>query len=181
MEENKQYTLFVYSENHIGVMGRITNTFTSRNLNIDSLTVSESEVAGVYRFTIVTHATASLMMLMSKRIERQVDVIKAGYFAEEELVTQEVAMYKLSTDVLTDGMEIERLLRKHSGRILAVHKDYFVIEKTGHKVETQALFEDLKVHGVFEFVRSGRVAISKPMVLFQEILQDVEEEAKQTS
>lgn len=174
MEEIKQYTLFAYSENHIGIMGRVTNAFTRRNLNIDSLTVSESEVSGVYRFTIVTKASESEMMLITKKIERQVDVIKAGFFAEEALVHQEIAMYKLSTEVLTDGMQIEHLLRKHNARILAVHKLYFVIEKTGHCQETQALFEDLKEFGVYEFVRSGRVAISKPMQSFQDVLKDVE-------
>jgi acetolactate synthase-1/3 small subunit len=178
MEQEKQYTLFVYSENHIGIMGRITNSFTRRHLNIDSLTVSESEVSGVYRFTIVTHSTDSIMKLVSKRIERQVDVIKSGFFSNEYLVHQEVAMYKLSTDVLTDGFSIEKIMRKHNARILAVEKEYFIIEKTGHKDETQALFDELRMFGVYEFVRSGRVAISKPMISFQEVLKEVEEAAK---
>ena len=177
MEQEKEYTLFVYSENHIGIMGRITNSFTRRHLNIESLTVSESEVAGVYRFTIVTQSTSAIMKLISKRIERQIDVIKSGFFASDDIVHQEVAMYKLSTDVLTDGLSIEKIMRKHNASILAVEKEYFIIQKTGHKSETQALFDELRIFGVYEFVRSGRIAISKPMISFQEVLKEVEEAA----
>lgn len=178
MEQEKEYTLFVYSENHIGILGRITNTFTQRHLNIESLTVSESEVSGVFRFTIVTMSTPSIIKLISKRIERQIDVIKSGFFCSEDIVHQEVAMYKLSTEVLIDGLSIEKIMRKHNASILAVEKEYFVIEKTGHKNETQALFEELRIFGVFEFVRSGRIAISKPMISFQDALKVVAEEAK---
>jgi acetolactate synthase-1/3 small subunit len=178
MEQEKEYTLFVYSENHIGILGRITNSFTRRHLNIESLTVSESEVTGVYRFTIVTIATESIMKLVSKKIERQIDVIKSGFFASDEIVHQEVAMYKLSTDVLTNGLSIENIMRKHNASILAVEKEYFVIEKTGHKDETQALFDELRIFGVYEFVRSGRIAVSKPMISFQDVLKEVGEAAK---
>lgn len=177
-EQEQEYTLFVYSENHIGILGRITNTFTQRHLNIDSLTVSESEVKGVYRFTIVTMSTPSIIKLISKRIERQIDVIKSGYFVSGDLVTQEVAMYKLSTKVLINGLSIEKVMRKHNASILAVEKDYFVIEKTGHKFETEALFNELEVFGVYEFVRSGRIAISKPMISFQNVIKEVSESAK---
>ncbi len=178
MEQEKEYTLFVYSENHIGILGRITNSFTARHLNIESLTVSESEVPGVFRFTIVAYAHASIMKLIAKKIERQIDVIKAGFFDSSDIVHQEVAMYKLSTEVLIEGMSIENVMRKHNASILAVEKDYFVIEKTGHKNETQALFDELRIFGVFEFVRSGRIAISKPMNSFQDILREVEQAAK---
>lgn len=181
MTELNRYTLFVYSENHIGIMGRITNEFTRRHVNIDSLTVSESEVRGVYRFTIVTRASLANMKLISKKIERQIDVIKAGFFVDSDLVHQEVAMYKLSTVVLTKDLSIEMILRRHNARILAVDKEYFIIEKNGHKDETQALFEELKVFGVYEFVRSGRVAISKPMISFQDELNKVEQAAKKVS
>lgn len=178
MEKEEEFTLFVYSENHIGILGRITNSLTRRHLNIDSLTVSPSEVKGVYRFTIVTKSTDSVMKLVSKRIERQVDVIKSGFFKNESIVHQEVAMYKLSTDVLVNGFSIEKILRKHNASILAVEKEYFIIQKTGHKNETQALFDELEKFGVYEFVRSGRIAISKPMILFQDVLKTVEQEAK---
>ena len=46
---------------------------------------------------------------------------------------------------------------------------YTVIEKTGHQYETQELFEKLDHYGVSQFVRSGRVAVTK---LDQELLNE---------
>ena len=53
----KTYTVSVFTENSIGMMNRITIIFTRRHLNIDSITASESEVKGVFRYTIVLRTT----------------------------------------------------------------------------------------------------------------------------
>ena len=42
--------------------------------------------------------------------------------------------------------------------------EYTVIEKTGHKEETQELFEGLNTFGVLQFIRSGRVAITRSTI-----------------
>lgn len=39
MEENKLYTILVYSENIAGVLNQITAVFTRRQVNIESLNV----------------------------------------------------------------------------------------------------------------------------------------------
>jgi acetolactate synthase-1/3 small subunit len=52
---------------------------------------------------------------------------------------------------------------------LEVTPEYTVIEKTGHKSETQELFEKLDKYGVSQFTRSGRIAITK---LKTELLDD---------
>lgn len=53
----KTYTVSVFTENSIGILNRITIIFTRRHLNIDSITASESEVKGVFRYTIVLRTT----------------------------------------------------------------------------------------------------------------------------
>lgn len=79
-------------------------------------------------------------------------------------------MYKVPTEAFYDGDSVERLIRRHNARILTIEKEYIVIEKTGHQNETEALLNDLQQFGIFEFVRSGRVAIVKPMERLKIIL-----------
>jgi acetolactate synthase-1/3 small subunit len=71
---------------------------------------------------------------------------------------------------------VEQLVRKHNARILDIEREYIVIEKTGHQNETEALLNDLKEVGIFEFVRSGRIAIVKPMERLNKYLKTLEEQ-----
>ena len=60
---------------------------------------------------------------------------------------------------------VEELIRKHNARILEINEVCVVLEKTGHYVETQALFKELSESiGVLQFIRSGRIAINKSKV-----------------
>jgi acetolactate synthase-1/3 small subunit len=54
-----------------------------------------------------------------------------------------------------------------------VRPEYTVIELTGHKDETQALFNVLNNYGLLQFTRSGRIAVTKSSKeLFTSYLQE---------
>jgi acetolactate synthase-1/3 small subunit len=169
-----EYTITVFTENHSGLLQRVVSIFTRRNLNIDSLTTSESSMEGIHRFTIVTRVTEDMVNKLVAQLEKQVDVLKAFYYTNAEIVQQEIALYKVPTAAFMDGNTVESLVRSHNARILCIEKEYVVIEKTGHSNETEALLEDLKKIGIYEFVRSGRVAVVKPMERLNKYLQGLE-------
>ena len=158
----KTYTVSVFTENSIGMMNRITIIFTRRHLNIDSITASESEVKGVFRYTIVLRTTKEQVEKVIGQLEKVIDVLKAFVHEDAQIVHQEIALYKIKTDALTNA-DVEKVIRQHHARILTVDREFMVIEKTGHVEETQLLFEKLQPFGVLEFARSGRVAVTKPM------------------
>jgi acetolactate synthase I/III small subunit len=159
----EEFTITAFSENQIGLLNRITIIFTRRHVNIESLTVSESAIPGVHKFTIVVKSTRELVQKVTAQIEKLVEVIRAFYYTSDEIVHQEIALYKVPTDALTSSNKIEMLVRKHSARLLEVTAEYTVIEKTGHKVETQLLFDELNQNNikVLQFTRSGRISITR--------------------
>ena len=157
----QEFNITVFSENHIGLLTRITIVFTRRKVNIESLTVSESAIEGVYKFTIVVKTTREQTIKIVNQIEKQIDVLKAFYHTNDEIIYQEIALYKVPTEALYDSDTVEKIVRKASARILELTRDYVVIEKTGHKEETQALFEELDQFRVLQFIRSGRVALTR--------------------
>ena len=159
--ETKEFTITAFSENSIGLLNRITIIFTRRHINIDSLTVSESAIQGIFKFTVVIRTTQAQIEKVVKQIDKVVDVLRAYYLTSDEIIHQEIALYKVPTEALTNSTEIEGLVRKHNARILEVTQGYTVIEKTGHKDETQGLFDDMNKFGVLQFTRSGRIAITK--------------------
>lgn len=165
----RAYTISIFSENSVGLLNRITSIFTRRHVNIDSINSSESENPGIYRFTIVVHTSEEQIKKMVLQIEKQVEVLKAVYHIDEETVFQEIALYKISTQSVAEGNLVETLIRDNNARILSMEQDFMIIEKTGHKEETQDLLEFLRPYGVLEFVRSGRVSVIKPMDELEEL------------
>lgn len=169
----QEFILTVYSENHIGLLTRITLVFTRRKVNIESLTVSESAIKGVYKFTIVINATEDQVIKIAGQIEKLIDVLKAFYHTNQEMIYQEIALYKVPTEALYENDTIEQIVRNSGARILEITKEYTVIEKTGHKEETQALFEELNKFSVMQFIRSGRVALTRdPIERLSEFLKE---------
>ena len=164
MTQQTLYTVTVYSENQVGLLNQISIIFTRRQLNIESLSVSGSAIEGVHNFTITTYSDRETMEKLVKQIEKRIDVLRAFFYTDDEIIFQEVALYKVPTDKLLDDRSIEDLIRKHNARILEVNRTYTVIEKSGHPDETQSLFEELSRYDVMQFVRSGRVAITKSTV-----------------
>ena len=170
----QEYTITVYTENQIGLLNRIAIIFSMRKINIESLNTSPSEVDSVHRFTIVINETEDVVRKLCRQIEKQVEVLKAYYNTQEEIVWQELALYKVPTDIIAEEVKVERLLREHGAKAVVIRKDYTVFEVAGHREETDNLIKVLEPYGLIEFVRSARVAIIKASDGFHEKLKEFE-------
>jgi acetolactate synthase-1/3 small subunit len=170
----QEYTITVYTENQIGLLNRIAIIFSRRKINIESLNTSPSEVDSVHRFTIVINETEDVVRKLCRQIEKQVEVLKAYYNTQDEIVWQELALYKVPTDIIAEEVKVERLLREHGAKAVVIRKDYTVFEVAGHREETDNLIKVLEPYGLIEFVRSARVAIIKASDGFHEKLKEFE-------
>lgn len=172
--EKKRFTISVFTEDVVGILNRVTIIFTRRKINVESIAASESEIKGIHRYTIVIIEDEQQVKKVVGQLEKQVEVVKAVYHSESDIVYQEIALYKVKTGVLASGGQAEKIVRAHNARVLSVETEFTVLEKTGHKEETQQLFEELEPYGILEFVRSGRVAITKPMRTLSSIVNELE-------
>ena len=173
--QKQEYTITVYTENQIGLINRIAILFSRRKINIESLNTSPSEVEGIHRFTIVINETEEVVRKLCRQLEKQVEILKAYYNTNEEIIWQELALYKVSTDEIAEKVKVERLLREYGARAVVIRKDYTVFETTGQREETDGLVKALEPYGLIEFVRSARVAIIKDSRGFHEKLKEFED------
>jgi acetolactate synthase-1/3 small subunit len=164
----QEFNITVYTENQIGLLNRIAIIFTRRKINIDSLNTSPSEVDSIHRFNIVITETEDVVRKLCRQIEKQVEVLKVYYHTNEDVIWQELALYKVSTDVIAEKVSVERLLRENGARAVVIRKDYTVFE------ETDNLISILQPYGLIEFVRSARVAIIKDSEGFNAKLREFE-------
>jgi acetolactate synthase-1/3 small subunit len=170
----QEYNLTIYTEHQVGLLNRIAIMFSRRKINIESLNTSPSEVEGIHRFNIVINETEETVRKIVRQIEKQVDVLKAYFNTNDNIIWQELALYKVPTDVITEKVKVERLLRTYGARVVAIRKDYTIFETTGQREETDRLIKVLEPYGLIEFVRSARVAIIKDSKGFHEKLKEFE-------
>jgi acetolactate synthase-1/3 small subunit len=170
----QEFTVTVYTENQIGLLNRIAIMFSRRKINIESLNTSPSEIEGIHRFTIVINEVEEVVKKLARQIEKQVEVLKAYYNTNDEIVWQELALYKVPTDEIAEKVKVERLLREYGARAVVIRKDYTVFETTGQREEINKLIAVLEPFGLIEFVRSGRVAIIKASSGFHSKLKEFE-------
>ena len=113
----QEYTITVYTENQVGLLNRIAIIFTRRKINIDSLT-PPFRGGSVHRFTIVINETEEVVRKLCRQIEKQVEVLKA-YYNTNEIVWQELALYKVPTEIIAEEVKVEgsytRTRRKNRG------------------------------------------------------------------
>src|SRR5882757_5304319 len=172
--QKQEFTITVYTENQVGLINRIAIIFSRRKINIESLNTSPSEVEGIHRFTILINETEDVVKKLVRQLEKQVEILKAYFNTNEEIIWQEMALYKVSTEEIAEKVKVERLLREYGARAVVIRKDYTVFETTGQREETDKLVEVLEPYGLIEFVRSARVAIIKGSKGFHEKLKEFE-------
>lgn len=171
MSEATLYTVSVYTENNVGLLNRISAIFQKRHINIDSISTSVSEISDVSRWTIVVSVTEEQIKKIIGQIEKQVEVIKAYYHTDEQTIYQESCLFKIKSDLLFEERQIQNIIKDSNARIVTVNREFFVLEKSGRRSEVDLLYRELKAFGIMQFVRSGRIAVTKDELKISSMLE----------
>ncbi len=153
---DKEFIITIFSENKVGLLSQITTVFTHRNVNIESITASESAIDGIHKYTVIVRNDEERVANLVKQIEKKIDVLKVFCYTSADVVLQQLALYKVKR-----SRNVEELVRRHNVRILDIHDEYIILEKTGHKEEINELYGILSPYGIYQYVCSGPVAIIK--------------------
>src|SRR5512137_85982 len=103
----QEFTISLFTEDHIGILNQITIILTRRQINIDSITASESVVKGVHLLTIVVKTTGEMVNKVARQFEKLIDVLKVFVHTSDEIIYQEIALFKVSTKAMLSGNLID--------------------------------------------------------------------------
>lgn len=144
--------------NRPGVLNRITNLFSKRNYNIESITVGHSEIEGVSRITCVVNVeNDSVIEQITKQLNKQVDVLKVTDISAQSMVARELALIKVGSSPTTRS-EINSLIEPFRASVVDIGKDSLVIQITGESDKIEAFIELIKPYGIKELARTGTTA-----------------------
>jgi acetolactate synthase-1/3 small subunit len=171
MSENKLYTVTIYTENNIGLLNRISAIFQRRHINVESINSSASEIENVTKWIMVVKLSEAQIKKIIGQIEKQVEVIKAYYHTEDEIIYQESCIFKMRSNLLFDERQIQNIIKESNAIIVTVNRDFFVIEKSGRKEEIELIYKALSAFGIMQFTRSGRIAVTKDEMKISTMLE----------
>lgn len=156
------YTLSVFTTNTVGLLNRITIIFTRRRLNIESLTVSETERRGVSRFTIVIrNENREVVEKLVRQIRKVTDVLAVYGYLDDEIIYNEVALFKLATPLGGEPIDVKTINLDWNAKVVHWGLEYVVVEKNGSEDELSEFYTYLKKWEILEYIKSGRIAVGK--------------------
>lgn len=151
-------TFLVWTENSPGVLLRLTTLFTRRKINVESLTVSVTEVAGISRFTIAIESDRVTAATIGRQIERMIDVRRVFVLTEDDIVHREVVLLRATLDDASLG----RLCAQFAElRRIDQSEESVLLQFAGDEKEIARFLLQVEPKRISEFVRSGRIAVSR--------------------
>lgn len=157
-------TLVALVEDKPGVLNRIASMFRRRNFNIESLTVGHSEIPGVSRMTIVTDEEERLRRnVVRANLLKLINVIEVQDVTDQPCVVRETALIKVRADAIQRGQVMD-VAEMYRARIVDVATETLIVEVTGESDKIDSLIQVLEPFGIFEIMRSGKIAMTRGVV-----------------
>jgi len=147
--------------NKSGVLNRITNLFSKRNYNIESISVGHTEQEGISRITCVVHVESeNVIEQVTKQLNKQVDILKVVDITDQAIVERELALIKVLATPATRN-ELYSLIEPFRASVIDVSKESLVIQITGEASKIEAFIELIKPYGIKEIARTGTTAFPR--------------------
>lgn len=155
-----RHTISALVENKFGVLSRVSGLFSGRGFNIESLSVGETTDPAVSLMTIVTTGDDQIIEQITKQLNKLIDIIKVVDYMDVDHVERELVLIKVAPKK-NDKAEFLKLAEIFRGRIIDSGSVSFTVEITGDEKKIAAFIELIKPFGIKEFVRTGKVAMSR--------------------
>ncbi|MHC4914271.1 MAG: acetolactate synthase small subunit [Planctomycetota bacterium] len=147
-------------QNRPGVLSHVAGLFSSRGFNIDSLTVGETEAAGVSRMTIVARGDEGVLEQIRKQLGKLINVVKVYDFSRVDYVERDLCLIKLHAP---SGKKPEIILvgDAFQAKVVDITRNELMFEVTGPEAKINACIDTLRPYGLKEVVRTGRIAMAR--------------------
>jgi len=145
-------------QNRPGVLATISGMLASRDFNIISLAVGETEEPTLSRMTFVVHGDDAELEQVRKQLDKIVTVVKVHDISSEDYVERDLMLIKVSA---TAGQrtEITLLVEMFRGRVVDISLDTLMVEISGQERKIEAFIELMRPYGILELARTGRIAL----------------------
>lgn len=154
--------------NQPGVLAHISGMLASRNYNIDSLAVGETQDENFSRMTFVVHGDDRVLDQVRKQLEKIVTVVRVIDYSGRDYVERDLMLIKIGTAGGGRFSEVKELTDVFRGKIVDVSPEHVIIEISGQESKIDAFIDVMRQYEILELVRTGRIALTRRGTITEE-------------
>lgn len=144
-----------------GVLMRVSQTFSRRGYNIESLVVSPAHtIPHTSRMTITCSGPGDVLHQIILQLDKLIDVIHARDHTEDEAVIRELALFKVVCTV-TQRSELLQIAEVFRAKTVDISDETITLEATGTTEKMNALEKLFGKFDLREMVRTGKVVMAR--------------------
>jgi acetolactate synthase I/III small subunit len=156
-----RHTISVRLEDKPGALARVSQLFSRRGYNIESLAVGPTEQPNVSRLTLRVDCSEHSLEQIEKQMHKLVNVLRVTELRPDEAIERELAL--ITVGVATDRRaDLVALSQVAGARVADIGRDAITFEFVGRPEQVEAFEELVRPYGVRELVRTGRVGLRRP-------------------
>jgi acetolactate synthase-1/3 small subunit len=155
------HTLSVQLEDKPGALARVSQLFTRRGYNIESLAVGPTERRGISRLTLRVNCSEQTLEQIEKQMHKLVNVLRVTELKPDESVERELALITVAAPAERRA-ELLQLGEVFGARVADLGPTALVFELVGRPEEVDSFEELLRPHGLREVARTGRIGLRRP-------------------
>ena len=154
------HTLSIYVANKPGALARIAQVFARRGFNIESLVVSPAVDGQFSRMTISCSGDPQGLDQIIKQLFKLIDVLHCIDHTYDSSVMKEMGLIKIAVDA--DGRSEALQIAEHFGcKTVDLTTESMILQVVGDPAKIDALEEMIEKFKIIEFVRTGKVVMSR--------------------
>ncbi|MHA0856609.1 acetolactate synthase small subunit [Paenibacillus sp. CMAA1364] len=155
-----KHTVSILVNDQPGVLQRVSGLFGRRGFNIESITVGQSEEAGLSRMIVVTMGDDKTLEQIEKQLYKLIDVIKVINLGSKPMVGRELALIKVNAET-TQRPEIIGVVETFRASIVDIGSNSLMVQVVGDSSKIDAMIELLSPYGIRELSRTGVTAMTR--------------------
>jgi len=155
-----QHTISVLTEDHPGVLSRLSGLVSRRGYNVNSLSVGKTDREGLSRFTIVVTGDDRAVEQIVRQLGKLVETVEVQLLSSSPFVERWMTLVKVQASFETRP-HILQTAEVFRSRVVDVGEDALVLESTGDRGKVEAFIEAVKPYGILEVASSGAVAMQR--------------------
>ena len=161
-----RHIISILLQNEAGALSRVSNLFSSRGYNIESLNVAPTNDPLISRLTLVTEGSEEVIDQICKQLGKVVDVVAITDLTSFDHIEREFCLVKVNLNGAS-RTELESATAGFHARILDDHQGHYTLECIGGGQEIDRFIGTIQSAGeLTTIVRSGAMAVARGAPVF---------------